>query len=370
MRALIVGDIHIASGFVNKFQKLRDIVISHNLRTLLRVAKNKADVFVMNGDIYDSANIAFKRQTILADFLETLLSTTDVSVVIVPGNHDMVGETNPYRFLSVNPRITVCNGIEKMFGITFIPWGSSLDEETEIESKLVVTHTECVDGTTGGITRYGKEMEKKLSSKSKSIIVAGHIHNPIVNKIGRFVIPGAFVTNGFDERGYGGAYAVVEVSNAEAQRPRICKADARVHYVNLDAPESSKNVYFALCKKVEALLRLFDSKQFFDKNVIVIRLRVDKSRQARLCVKRARQLSKQILGAKSNRVVVTTKRFGDSSEDSGERVRMASRKMEKNFSDFVKGGKNKLLKRYLAERECEKRVRKLCKDTLSEVSKG
>jgi len=85
------------------------------------IIREKVDILIVSGDIFDTSNPPNYGETIYYDFLCSLAETTLSCTVIIGGNHDSVSKLNSAKSLLDRMNIFVLGGAAKELGETLIP---------------------------------------------------------------------------------------------------------------------------------------------------------------------------------------------------------------------------------------------------------
>lgn len=178
MEAVGIGDLHLGSN-LNKICDFDNLVFLE-VGKVLKYASNKGinNVFLY-GDISDSPKLSQNAQVLLLNFF---LSNQDFNFYIILGNHDKAAEDSSrghslqvmktlskFKLLKnvrifEDPKTVNIDGIQ----VRFLPWPSS-----DFHSGcLNVSHLEVQ----GSKYDNGKIHNNKNLSKSKRVVVSGHLH--------------------------------------------------------------------------------------------------------------------------------------------------------------------------------------------------
>lgn len=181
MEALGIGDLHLLDaagmGSLSKYVPNADKMVIDEVERVLQWGRERGiKRAFFYGDLSDSPRMGYEGMMALSGMLSR---NDDFQFEIIPGNHDMFGETprtghslevlvklysKPNVRFHLKPKTVDLDGAK----VRFLPYPH---EKFDVEA-LNVFHKE-VYGSSGD---SGRLMKDETLSKSKAVVVAGHLH--------------------------------------------------------------------------------------------------------------------------------------------------------------------------------------------------
>lgn len=181
MEALGIGDLHMSDsaglGGLSKYLENHDEMVISELTKVTDYARTKGvQTIIQYGDVCDSPRMSYRAMVLLSQFLS---QNDDLKFHIILGNHDMYGETSetghslevlkllyhkPNVRFYLKPKTVEIDGAK----VRFLPY----PHESFDKQALNVYHKEVY----GCMNDSGMVHHTEGLTKSKAIVVAGHIH--------------------------------------------------------------------------------------------------------------------------------------------------------------------------------------------------
>lgn len=214
VRILHAADFHLDSPYSSLTEEKAALRRQEARELLGRLAalieKEKAQILLLSGDLFDSSASYWETQ----EMLTKMLSGVNIPVFIAPGNHDYYSPRSPYSFMELPENVHIfrtpsvkCVELPELgvrvwgAGFTSPVCDSILDGFTTGASDMV--DIMVLHGELGG-DRYNPITEDEIAASGLDYLALGHIHTfSGIRKAGatHYAYPGCLEGRGFDETG-------------------------------------------------------------------------------------------------------------------------------------------------------------------------
>ena len=252
---LHMADMHLDAPFTSRMPldvaKLRRSEQREVFSQIIDMAKSRADIMVISGDLFDSRNVSAETLNFLKRKFGEISS---VPVFISAGNHDPFSDSSVYNRESLgdNVHIFSCGGEffdlddlgVRVAGASFASEdGSGLKRPADFPkhgeyANILVIHGDALSGEVGG--RYNGIRKDELESSGFDYVALGHIHSfSGIERAGEtlWAYPGIPEPRGFDEISESGVI-VGQVGRGETELKLLSVAKRRYGIIEAELPEN------------------------------------------------------------------------------------------------------------------------------------
>lgn len=242
------ADLHIDSplmGLPSEKAAIRRDERRQSFADIIKTAgKNKADLILLPGDIFESENVS----DLSLNFLkECFAKVPDIKIFIAPGNHDCKSENSVYQSFDFGSNvhvfdtkaecITIPEKNVRVYGIAF----SERFETRHLMKELVAPNKDMINigvihGMVGAECEYNPITTAELENSNMDYVALGHIHESHeILKAGNTVYAYSGIHEGrhFDEMGECG-YIAGEVGSGYTDLKFICSAKRQMKSIEID----------------------------------------------------------------------------------------------------------------------------------------
>lgn len=255
MKVLHAADLHLDSAF-QRLDYQQAMTRRKELRELPRrivetAVAEQVDLILLPGDLFDGERVY--PETIAA--LSEAFGSTEIPVVIAPGNHDYVRPGSPYLTAAWPENIHIFTDEQpdclEFPGLNCVVHGYAFTTPHREDEPLRgfaaphdgKLHLLCVHGEVGLTGRYAPISEADLSRSGAAYAALGHIHaGSGLQWAGDtpWAYPGCPEGRGFDELGEKGVLVVTIGDGGVSARFRaLCRRQYRTEFVELDQFDSA-----------------------------------------------------------------------------------------------------------------------------------
>lgn len=255
------ADIHIGlrGGDKQYAVRRRGEVLQTFLRAVSYAKEQRADLFLISGDLFDSHKVSGETLTLIsrafADF--------SGRVFIAPGNHDYYGENTFWESWELPRNVTVFRGDEviedKEIGVRIYGYAFEGAYKQSLELKKAenddMINIAVVHGDTGADSLYAPVSETAIKESKMDYVALGHIHKRSgILKSGDtyYAYCGCIEGQGFDETGEKGVYAgTVEKGKVSLEFVPLCSRRFIEEHMDISGISSKSELYSRILCKIK-----------------------------------------------------------------------------------------------------------------------